>query len=109
MFNPINLFISRQTVVETNTPAEPEFVCENFTIENFDQISISGLLELLRERTYNFVYENRLTWGATEFNYGDLPISVTLTEDWNVLYTVNRYTTSSPKDAVAIIQDVIQF
>jgi len=84
-------------------------VREDFIIADYEAKSVSALLELLRERTYNFVYENRLTWGTTEFMYGDLPIAVTLNEDWNVLYTVNRYTTTSPKDAVAIIQDAIQF
>jgi len=103
----LNIF--RQTAAVEIVDAEPKFIREDFTIANYEEKSISGLLELLRERTYNFVFENNLTWGTTEFNYGDLPIAVTLNEEWNVLYTVNRHTTTSPKDAAAIIADAIQF
>ena len=102
------LFFHRQTETLQGL-TEPEFVSEDFVIADYEAISIGHFLELLRERTYNFAYENRLVWATTEFNYGDLPIAVTLNEDWNVLYTVNRYTTTSPKDAIAIIQDAIQF
>jgi len=110
MFNPIRkIFFSHQTDELTAAP-EPEFVREDFTIANYEEKSIRDLLQILRDRTYDFALDNGLVSATTEFIYlTDLPIEVRLTEDYNVLYMVNRFVTSSVNEAVAIIEDAVAF
>jgi hypothetical protein len=107
-----NFFFSKQTeaVLETEAPAEPVIVREDFTISNFDQMPVDRLLMTLRDRTCDFALDNGLTTATTEFNYIDeLPLIVELTENYDILYTVNRFKTFSFQEAVAIIEDIIQF
>lgn len=109
MYNPLSILFHRQTADAVAVETADEFIREDFFIADYEEKTIVALLAELRERTYNFVYENRMPCGTTEFFYGDLPIYVELTEEWNILYTVNRHVTAVAADAAAIIQDVIQF
>lgn len=112
--NTRNFFFSKQTAaLETEiaeAPAAPVIVREDFTIPNCDQMPVSKLLQMLRDRTYDFALDNNLTSAYTEFTYiDDLPLVVELTESYDILYTINRFKTYSFADAVAVIEDIIQF
>lgn len=112
--NIINFLFSHKIetaeAVETAEVFEPVIVREDFTIANFDQMPVSKLLQVLRDRTCDFALDNGLTTATTEFFYIDeLPLAVELTENYDILYTVNRYKTYSMADAVAVIEDIIQF
>lgn len=106
-----NFFFSRQTAPITEDEIiEPVIVREDFTISNYDQMPVQKLLQALRDRTCDFALDNGLTTATTEFFYIDeLPLMVELTENYDILYTVNRFKTFSMADAIAIIEDIIQF
>lgn len=106
-----NFFFSHKTQAVTEAEiSEPVIVREDFTISNFDQMPVRQLLQMLRDRTCDFALDNGLTTATTEFNYIDeLPLTVKLTENYDILYTVNRYSTYSMDDAIAVIADVIEF
>lgn len=105
----LNILFSHQTEA-VETTAEPVIIREDFTISNADQMSVRDLLQMLRDRTYEFALDNGLTSATTEFSYiDDLPLVVKLTESYDFLYTVNRFSTYSVEDAIAVIADVIRF
>ncbi len=106
----IRNFLFSHQIEAVEETAEPVIVREDFTIADADQMPVHKLLQLLRDRTYEFALDNGLVSATTEFSYiDDLPLVVTLTESYDILYTVNRFKTYSMSDAIAIIEDTVNF
>lgn len=110
MITNLRNFLFSHQLETVEATAEPVIVREDFTISNADMMPVRDLLQMLRDRTYEFALDNGLTTAITEFSYiDDLPLIVKLTESYDFLYTVNRFTTYNVDDAISVIQDVIQF
>lgn len=101
----------RQIAPAAETPALPEqvIVREDFTM-NIDGLTVKQLLQTLRADTIDFVEDNRLTWGASDFVIRNVPLRVKLTEAWDVIYIFDGKTFFNTQDAAAFIeQQVVQF
>lgn len=106
MFNPINLIFHRQTAVAADeTPASAELIVrEDFTLFNVDSMTVTQILDILRRDTIEFVEDNRLTWGVSDFVVQSVPVRVKLTENWDVVYSVNGETTFNKQHAAELIK-----
>lgn len=103
-----NFLFSHQieTVEET---AEPVIVREDFTITDAQEMPIRAILHLLRERTINFVEDNGLGWGATDFTVRGIPTRVKLIESYDVVYIIDGDNFFDLKMAIEAIHSLIQF
>lgn len=93
---------------ETAAPAEI-IVREDFTLFNVDQMTVSQILQTLRADTIEFVEDNRLTWGASDFNVRGVDVRVKLTENWDVIYIFDGQTFFNSHDASKFIESVMSF
>lgn len=112
MLNLKKFFFSHQqeSAAQVDETPEPVVVRQDFYIPDYDQMPVRQLLQILRDRTYDFALDNGVPTAYTEFSYIDeLPLMVELTENYDILYTVNRFKTYSVDDAIAVITDAITF
>ncbi|SRR5258705_6612508 len=83
---------------------------EDFTLFNVDKMTVAQILSTLRLDTIDFVTNNQLTWGASDFVVRGVPVRVKLTESYDVVYIFDGETVFTSKDAAAHIeQQVVQF
>lgn len=101
---------SRQTAPAAEEPAAlPEIlVREDFTLI-VDDLTVTQILQTLRADTIDFVEDNRLAWGASDFNVRGVDVRVKLTENWDVVYIFDGATMFNTKDAAAYIEAQMQF
>lgn len=91
------------------TATEPEMVRQDFIISDYADMPLRELFSVLRTRTVDFAEDNRLTWAATDFNYGDVVIRVKLTENYDVVYSVNGLHAIDLKQAISMVKEQVVF
>lgn len=89
--------------------AEPQEVRQDFTISDYADMPLRELFATLRQRTVDFAEDERLAWAATDFNYGGVVLRVKLTEDWDVVYSVNGLHAFDLKDAIRMAREQVAF
>jgi hypothetical protein len=105
MFNPIKIFRrSIQQPAPEQAPAELVWVHENYILEDVDQMTVRQILDTLRRDTIEFTEKHNLTWGATDITVRGLPVRVKITEDQDVVYSVNFINTFNIRDAITLIK-----
>lgn len=115
-----NFFFSHQTAapapVVDAAPVPSEIVDpanvdvrEDFNLAEADGMTLRELLDALRKQTVNFSDKHGLAWAATDYEYRGAAIRVKLTEDQDIVYSVNSQPAFNLRDAIHLLKYEMQF
>lgn len=111
-----NFFFSHQTAAPAPVAASSEIVDPaqvdvkvDFTLADADSMTLREFFEALRKQTIAVSDEYGLLWTITEYLYRGAVVRVKLTEDQDIVYTVNSQPAFTLRDAIHLLKYEMQF
>lgn len=115
-----NFFFSHQTAapapVVDAAPVPSEIIESpdayervDFTLADADSMTLRELFDALRKQTVHVSEEKGWAWTITEYVYRGAFIRVKLTEDQDIVYSVNHQPAFNLRDAIHLLKYEMQF